>query len=219
MLTEADHARGATATRRLVLLLAVLFTCNTVTSFTSPWWLDHHPLALVVIDSRNRYVFLTAPLIDDGVAMVALVVLRRLIFDPVFFAYGRAVRNGSAGFSPTSTRVVDFVNRILDGPGRWRTPAVYGLAFLAPGIPGCVLAAAAGMRTRVFIVLDVVGTIILVTTFRLVALKAEGQLLAVSRWIADNGLLAGLLLGALAVGPSLASRRRRNRRRLAEGEG
>ncbi len=218
MLTEADHARGATATRRLVLLLAVLFACNTVTSFTSPWWLDHHPLALVVVDSRNRFVFLTAPLIDDGVAMVALVVLRRLIFDPVFFAYGRAVRNGSAGFNPTSERVVDVVNRILDGPGRWRTPAVHVLAFLAPGVPGCVLAAAAGMRTRVFIALDVIGTIVLVTTFRLVALRAEGQLLAVSRWIADNGLLAGLLLGVLAVGPSLVSRRR-NRRRLAEGEG
>ena len=219
MLTEADQARGATATRRLVLLLAVLAPSNAVTSITSPWCLDHHPLALVAIDSRNRFVFLTAPLIDDGPTMVALVVIRRLIFDPVFFAYGRAVRNGSAGFSPTSKRVVDVVRRILDGPGRWRTPAVYVLAFLAPGVPGCVLAAAAGMRTRVFIALDVIGTIVLVTTFRLVALKAEGQLLAVSRWLADNGLLAGFLLGVIAVGPSLVGRRRRNRRRLADGEG
>lgn len=207
-LTEAERRRGALATRTMIGLLATLATINAVVSTASPWFLDHHPLALVTIDSRNRFVFLTSPLIDDGVAMVALVTIRRLVFDPVFFAYGRAVRNGSAGYNATSARVVELVRRVLDGPGRWRTPLVYVLASLAPGAPGCVLAAASGMRTRVFVALDVVGTIVVVTAFRLLALEASGPLLSAGEWIADNGLVASLGLGSLAIAPGLVSRRR-----------
>ena len=158
--------------------IAVLTALSTVATALTPKLLADHPLVLVALEPRNRNLLLTASRVD-AVPYVVFATVRRVISDPLFFLLGHfygptAVRwierrSGAGG------RLVQLVERVF-------ARAAKAMVFLFPGILVCVLAGAVGMRVRVFLALNIAGTLAVVIVLRLFAHELEGPLGAVQEW-------------------------------------
>ena len=154
--------RPAPSRRTLVLLVTpilAVIAIGIVGNAVHPWLVKHHPLWLVGMEPRNRFLILVA----DRVSFVPFLVvatLRRLVSDPLFyllgFLYGaRAVRWAEKRFDNGSGLIQGF-ERLFERAG----PA---MVFLFPGAIVCVLAGVTGMHPGLFLFLNVAGTVAIVT--------------------------------------------------------
>ena len=149
--------------RELVVLLApiaVLFAASVVGLALTPTLAPEHPLALLVLDARNRTLVLVAKHIE-WLPFVLIAVVRRLSSDPLYYVLGR--RYGE--------RAVTWVERQFGGSVIRATEvlfrrASYPMVFLFPGALVCALAGSTGMRPLVFGILNVSGTISAVLLLR-----------------------------------------------------
>jgi membrane protein DedA with SNARE-associated domain len=171
--------------RTLVLLVAplvALWIMGLVVGALTPALLAKHPLALVILEPRNRNLILTASLVDP-VPFVVFAILRRFLSDPLYFLLGyyygeSAVRwaERRMGDGGSFVRAVEHVFKKARGV----------MVFLFPGILVCVLAGATRMRVRTFIILNAVGTVTVVICLRLFAKTIEGPVGAVQNFNARN---------------------------------
>jgi membrane protein DedA with SNARE-associated domain len=154
---------GTAQRRELTVLLApiaVLFAASVVGLALTPTLAPRHPLALLVLDARNRTLVLVAKHIDL-VAFLSIAVVRRLSSDPLYYVLGR--RYGE--------RAVRWVERQFGG-GVIRATEVlfrrasYPMVFLFPGALVCALAGQSGMNPLAFGALNVSGTVFMVVTLR-----------------------------------------------------
>ncbi|MDQ1437527.1 MAG: hypothetical protein QOK43_1156 [Acidimicrobiaceae bacterium] len=150
--------RAQPSRRTLVLLVApiiALVVASTIGNAIWPALLKKHPLLLIGLDGRNRFLVLAS----TRVSLVPFMVvgfLRRVASDPLFFVLGylygdRAVRWVERRFAPDT----DLVPWLEKNFGRL-APV---LVFLFPGSLICVLAGATGMSPLVFGLLNVSGTL------------------------------------------------------------
>ena len=120
-----------------------------------------HPLALLVLDARNRTLVLVAKHIDLT-PFVVVAVLRRLASDPLYYILGR--RYGE--------RAVGWIERRAGRGGVLRLTevvfrrAAYPMVFLFPGALVCALAGQTGMHPLAFAALNVGGTAAVVVVLR-----------------------------------------------------
>lgn len=192
----------------LVSLVVAFWAVGIASTAASSWLLANHPLLLVALEPRNRNLLLATPLVHDAVPFVVLATFRRVASDPVYFALGhlygdRAVRwvERQAGGSERSGRAVRWVERTF-------RRASWPLVFLAPGILVCVLAGATGMRTRAFLAVNIVGTVLTVIALRLFAQQLEPVIEPIVDWNERNQTTITVVLVALVAGWLWWQRRR-----------
>lgn len=158
MSSDLARPRPTPSRRTLVLLVAPivgLVIASTIGNAIWPTLLRKHPLLLIALDGRNRYLVLASTKVSV-VPFMVVGFLRRVASDPLFFALGflygdRAVRWVEKRFAP-DTNLVEWMERNFS---RLAPP----LVFFFPGNLVCVLAGASGMNPVFFAVLNVSGTV------------------------------------------------------------
>lgn len=158
----------------------------------TPVLVRDHPVWLLVLESRNRYLLLVAAKVPFWV-FLGVAVVRRFASDPFYFLLGRWYGD----------RAIDYVASNSGGGEAWLRRAVGAfdrfadvLVLLFPGALVSVLAGAGAMSMRRFIVLNITGSIGAVLVLWWVADSASGLL---ARVVAFNDRNAGWLTPVFAV--------------------
>ncbi len=197
---EDDPARRTA--RWLVLPLVVIFGTAAVGNAVFPALVNDHPLLLLALNATTRHLVATSRSVDV-VPYVLVALGRRLVEDPFLYLLGRRYGDGA----------VEWMGRRL-GAGRaleaaqrrftlWGAP----LVFFFPGGVVCVLAGASGMPAWLFLVLNVVGTLVTILVLRSAGERIEGPLTYVLDFVGDNVVTLTLL--SVTVTLVLVARRRR----------
>ncbi|HUR18076.1 MAG TPA: hypothetical protein VMZ51_03950 [Acidimicrobiales bacterium] len=162
-------------------ILAVIVV-GTLGNMFHPTLLKSHPLLLVAMEPRNRYLLLVA----DKVSFVPFLIVatvRRLISDPLFYLVGHLY--GDSGVRWIERKMGDSAG-LVRGMERGFAKAAPVMVFLFPGAIVCVLAGATGMSPLLFLALNVAGTVTMVSLLYTFAEFFDGPLGAVNRFYADN---------------------------------
>jgi membrane protein DedA with SNARE-associated domain len=166
----------------IVTPIVVLITIGTIANAVHPTLVQNHPLLLVALEPRNRWIILVA----DKVSFLPLLVwgtVRRLASDPLFFLLGHLYGDGAVRWAErrfdANTGTVQKIERVFQKAG----PV---LVFLFPGALVCVLAGATGMSPAAFVALNVVGTICTVTVLYHFASVVEGPVDAINGFYGNN---------------------------------
>jgi len=147
--------------RLLVAGIVVVIVAGTIaTAFTAPL-ATRHPLLLITLDARNRYLILARKV--DLVPFLIIGTLRRLLSDPLYWLLGRWYGDRAIRWLETKGGggvLVTFTERVF-------AKAAYPMVFLFPGAIVCALAGRTGMPFAAFLVVNVAGTIASVSVLRL----------------------------------------------------
>jgi membrane protein DedA with SNARE-associated domain len=171
--------------RTLVMIVTpiiVLISIGTIANAIHPTLVKNHPLLLVALEPRNRWIILVA----DKVSFWPLLIfgtLRRLASDPLFFLLGHLYGDGAVRWAE---RKFDFGTGTIQKIERIFQKAGPVLVFFAPGALVCVLSGATGMSPVLFFVLNVLGTIFTVTVLYHFASVVEGPVDAINGFYGNN---------------------------------
>lgn len=193
--------------RRRLTLFAVPMAALTVAGWVgdalAPTLLGSAPLLLMVLNPRSRTMLLTAPLVP-AVPFLVVAVIRQLLADPLFFAFGRRYGDTAIRWAERKAGSASRSLRLLEGLfARAAHPAVA----VVPNNIICLLAGATGMTWGVFLALNIGGTIVKVALIRLAADAFEGTITAITDWISDNRLWLTAITLTIAVIAALRARR------------
>lgn len=185
--------------RTLVLIVGPILAVvvvGTLGNMFHPALLRDHPLWLVAMEPRNRFLLLVAGRVDF-VPFLVVATLRRLSSDPLFFLLGALY--GDAGVRWVEHRMGDNAG-ILRTIERAFARAAPVMVFLFPGAVVCVLAGATGMRPVLFVALNLAGTVVAVTAVYRFAEVFDGPLGSVNRFYGENTrLLTALSIMAVVA--------------------
>lgn len=154
--------------KRLTLLLVPIVTfqiAGTVVNLAGPALIKDHPLVVIFFNPINRYLILAAPNVEAW-EFFAVGFIRLVLTDPLFFMLGHWFGHGALDWieeKTGNTGMVPFIKK-------WFAKAGAAIVFLAPNAYVCVLAGASGMRIRLFVALNALGTL-----SRLVLIKLTGE--------------------------------------------
>lgn len=186
-------------------ILAVV-ALGTLGNMFHPALLRDHPLWLVAMEPRNRFLLLVAGKVDF-VPFLVVATVRRLISDPLFFALGALY--GDTGVRWAERRLGDDIG-VVRAIERGFSKAAPLMVLLFPGAIVCVLAGATGMSPVVFLALNLAGTLTVVTLLYRFAEVFDGPLGAVNRFYGSNTRLL-TAVSIVAVVAWLWSQRRRGK--------
>lgn len=178
-------ARPSPSRRTLVLLVApiiVLVIAANVGNALWPSLIKSHPLLLIALDPRNRWLILVAKEVD-AFSFFTVGFVRRILSDPLFYALGflygdRAVRWVERRFAP-DTGLVEWMEK------RFSKLAPF-LVFFFPGNLVCVLAGASKMKPLVFAIVNAAGTVTMLVLIWLFADAVERPVDAFTGFIGRN---------------------------------
>lgn len=181
----APPKRPAPSRRTLTLIVGPIIAVvviGTLGNMFHPSLLKNHPLLLVAMEPRNRYLLLVADKVSF-VPFLLVATVRRLISDPLFYLLGYLY--GDAGVRWIERKMGDS-SGLVRGMERGFAKAAPLMVFLFPGAIVCVLAGATGMSPLLFLALNVAGTITMVSLLYRFAEFFDGPLGAVNGFYADN---------------------------------
>lgn len=160
---ETVAERPRPSRRTLILLVAPIVVVTSLgflaTAFT-PALATHHPLLLITLDARNRFLVLARHV--DLVPFVVVAVLRRTLSDPLFYLLGRLYGEGAVRWLQKKGGGGDLVvitEKLFKRAG-------YPMVFLFPGAIVCALAGQTGMSPVGFLVANLAGTLTSVLVLR-----------------------------------------------------
>ena len=183
----------------IVTPIIVLVSIGTIANAIHPTLVKNHPLLLIALEPRNRWIILVAEKVSFWPLLI-FGTLRRLASDPLFFLLGHLYGDGAVRWAE---RKFDFGTGTIEKIEKIFQKAGPVLVFLAPGALVCVLAGATGMSPVLFFVLNVVGTITIVTVLFHFASVVEGPVDAINGFYGDNFkwlTVVTVLLTALYIG-------------------
>lgn len=193
--------------RRLLAVgipLGVIAAAAVVGNALAPTLAVNHPLVLLALNATTRHLVLTSTSVDF-VPYLLVGLGRRLLEDPFLFLLGRWYGDEAIAWVDAKVgggRYLAFATRNFHWIG-WLLVAT------VPGGVVCVLAGASRMRTAVFLVLDVAGTVATIVVLRRFGDVFAGPLDAILAVLADNvAVLTGLSI--LLTGLYVLRRRRRS---------
>lgn len=198
--------------RTLVLILGpivAVVVVGTLGNMFHPRLLRDHPLWLVAMEPRNRYLLLVADKVDF-VPYLLVATIRRLISDPLFYVIGYLY--GDSGVRWIERRLGDDVGLVRAMERGFRKAAPL-MVFLFPGAIVCVLAGATGMSPVVFLACNLIGTVTVVTLLYRFAEFFEGPLSAVNGFYSRNNTVL-TVISVVAVGFWIWDQRRRGKSEL-----
>lgn len=162
---------------------------GTLGNMFHPTLLENHPLLLVAMEPRNRYLLLVADKVSF-IPFLLVATIRRLISDPLFYLLGYLY--GDAGVRWIERKMGDS-SGLVRGMERGFAKAAPLMVFLFPGAIVCVLAGATGMSPVLFLILNVAGTITVVSLMYRFAEFFDGPLGAINGFYADNNKLLTII--------------------------
>jgi membrane protein DedA with SNARE-associated domain len=142
--------------RTLILLVSPIVVITAMgllaTAFT-PALATRHPLLLIALDARNRFLVLARHV--DLVPFVIVAVLRRSFSDPLFYLLGRLYGEGALRWLEKKGgggQLVVLTEKLFKRAG-------YPMVFAFPGAIVCALAGQTGMAPVGFVIANVAGTL------------------------------------------------------------
>jgi membrane protein DedA with SNARE-associated domain len=171
----------------LVSVMGLLATAFTPTLSTQ------HPLLLIALDARNRFLILAREV--DLVPFLVVAVLRRTLSDPLFYLLGRFYGDGAVRWLEKKGgggQLVVLTERLFKR-------ASYPMVFLFPGAIVCALAGATGMNPIGFVVTNVAGTITAVLAVRIFSASIASPVEAVLGFFRRHLLLTTSITVGLVV--------------------
>lgn len=153
------------------ILLAMV--SSFVADIVGPGLINERPLLQVFLNPRNRYLLLAAPQVA-ALPFFVIGFFRLVLTDPLSYVLGR--QHGDAALRWLERRSDDdgaVVQTIL----RWFAKAAPVIVFIAPNLYICALSGASRMRPRVFIPLNLMGTVTRLLLFRAAGEAFSDQLL------------------------------------------
>jgi membrane protein DedA with SNARE-associated domain len=175
---ETSRPSSRASLTLLVVPMVAVTAVAQVGDALAPTLLVEHPLLLVAMIPRTRYLVLTAPLVDV-VPFFVVGLVRLVLTDPVFFAFGR--RYGDVGIRWIERKSGS--PRTVQTAERWFRKASHPIVAVAPNNLVCVLAGATGMRTAPFLVLNLGGTAVRMALVVWVGDAFSDQLLDVTDFV------------------------------------
>ncbi|MGI8793768.1 MAG: DedA family protein [Acidimicrobiales bacterium] len=152
-----------------------------------PTLLKDHPLGLVALEPRARNLILVAGREGgiDFLPFLVIAVIRKLISDPLFYLLGLFYGDNAVAWVE---RKMNDQAGMVRGMERMFQKAGWAMVFLFPGGLVCALAGATGMNWVLFVTLNIVGTITMVTLYYLLAGVSwvEAPLESVTGFITGN---------------------------------
>lgn len=181
--TLPQRPRPSRRTLTLIVgpIIAVV-VIGTLGNMFHPTLLKNHPLLLVAMEPRNRYLLLVAEKVSF-IPFLLVATIRRLVSDPLFYLLGYLY--GESGVRWIERKMGDS-SGLVRGMERGFAKAAPLMVFLFPGAIVCVLAGATGMSPLLFLVLNVAGTITVVSLLYRFAEFFEGPLGAINGFYANN---------------------------------
>ena len=139
----------------LIAPIVAMIAAGYVADALWPTLVERHPLWLLGLSARNRYVLLVVNRVDLW-AYYLWGTLRLLLPDPFFFALGWFYGPAALRWMERRTPTVGSTMRKLERAfGRWGHP----LVVIMPNNYVCLIAGASGMSPLLFAFLNVTGTV------------------------------------------------------------
>jgi membrane protein DedA with SNARE-associated domain len=139
----------------LITPIAVMSVAGLVADAIGPTLINERPLLQVFLNPRNRYLLLAAPQVDL-VPFFVVGFVRLLLTDPLFFLLGRQYGDAALRWAEDNAGGMGPILRRVE---RWFGKAAPAIVLIAPSGNMCLLAGVSGMRTRLFWIMNVVGTV------------------------------------------------------------
>ena len=150
----------------LITPIVAFIAAGTVADIIGPRLITTHPLVQMFFNPRNRYLLLASPQVD-AVSFFGVGFIRLVLTDPIGFLLGR--QYGDAALKWAGDKMGDG-GRFVTTLQRWFGKAGPVIILIAPNLQMCLLAGASKMRTRVFLAMNIIGTI-----GRLVLIRMAGE--------------------------------------------
>ncbi len=163
-------------------LLVIIVAANVGNLFHAPL-LRQHPMWLVALEPRNRFLLLVAQQKVSFWPFLAVAGFRRLLSDPLFYLLGYLYKGRAVRWMERKMGEGGGVVRVVERAFAKAAPL---LVFLVPGPAICVLAGATGMNPVLFTVLNVIGTVTMVTLMYQLSEVLDGPLGAINGFYANN---------------------------------
>jgi membrane protein DedA with SNARE-associated domain len=178
----------------LLLPISISIVAGTVANWLAPLLITRHPLLLIGLNPRLRYLVLASPRLS-ALPFFAVPLTRLVAIDVLSYLLGRWC--GQAVLAWVERRI-GRARRLMRTLQRWFTRAAPALTFAFPSGIVCLLAGSSRMRPVPFAGLTVGGILLRLVAVRILATVFRVQLAAVLRFIERNQAL--LLAGTLAAG-------------------
>ena len=163
----------------LLVPYVIVVAVGYVGDIIGPKLIVDHPLLQIFINPRNRWLLLAAPQVDV-VPFFIVGFFRLVLTDPIAYVLGW--QYGDAAIRWAEKKMGDDVG-IIKTVERWFGKAAPLVILIAPSFYWCVLAGAARMKPRVFISLNVIGTIGRLILFRMAGDAFRDELEDVLEWV------------------------------------
>ena len=173
-----------TRLRILLALIVVLTVTNLVGDILAAGLVETHPLWLIALNSRKRWILAVVPH-TDLVPFFVVAVVRQLLSDPLYYAIGRWY--GDAGARWLERRLGEggsFIKLLESGFAK----AAWPMVVIFPNPIICMLAGASGMPPILFATLNLGGTIAAIAIFRSFGDVFGGPIEAVTGFLNDYRL-------------------------------
>ena len=157
-----------------IALVAVGYAADII----GPHLITTHPLLQMFLNPRNRYLLLASPHVDAAPFFIVGFV-RLVLTDPIGFVIGW--QYGDTAIAWAERRMGD--TGMIRNVERWFGKAAPVVIFIAPSFYWCVFAGASRMKVRLFIILNVSGTVARLVLFRLAGDAFRSQLESVLDWV------------------------------------
>ena len=150
-----------------------------VADIIGPGLISERPLLQVFLNPRNRYLLLASPQVA-AIPFFVVGFLRLTLTDPLAYVLGRQYGDAAVRWlAERSDENGAIAERVL----AWFGKGAPVIVFLAPNLYVCALSGATGMRPRLFLPLNVGGTLARLALFRLVGEAFRDELLDVVDFI------------------------------------
>jgi membrane protein DedA with SNARE-associated domain len=187
--------------------LGVLTVIGYLGDAFAPSLLERAPLLLLASNARLRNLVLVSPSVD-ATPFFVVGVLRLVIADPLFFAFGRR-------YGDTAIRWMEHKLGPGAKPVLWMErafkKAAWPMVALLPNNWICLLAGATGLGWTSFLAVNVGGTIVRVALVRMLGDAFADPILSVTGWIGDHALPLTLIsFGIVMITVTRAQRKGRD---------
>jgi membrane protein DedA with SNARE-associated domain len=162
-----DNDAPTPTSRRTLYLLLVPIVVLTIGAYVgdalAPTLAVEHPLWLILLNTRKRYLVLTVNRLDP-VTFFVVGVGRQMLSDPLYFLLGR--RYGDSGVRWLERKLGEGAASVTIYED-WFKKAAYPMVAIAPNAIISLLAGASKMKASVFLVLNLGGTIVTLILLRI----------------------------------------------------
>jgi len=201
-----DVSPKRTRLRILLAFIVVLTVTNAVGDILAAGLVKTHPLWLIALNSRKRWILAVVPN-TDILPFFIVAVTRQLLSDPLYYALGRWYGDAGARWLERKMGEGGSVIRLLESGF---AKAAWPMVVIIPNPIICMLAGAAGMPPLLFYALNIGGTIASIAIFRAFGDVFGGPIQAVTGFL-NHYRLPIIAISFVLVALNLLSNRRKGK--------